>query len=534
MKKFDKELKICLIAYALTAASIAWGHETGPEYIESFDTVLEIRDDGILDVAHRIEVHPHGNEIRRGLFFDLPDHVGPTGDYSVTLNGQAIAPSFDDGAIVVAAEAPLEVHRVHRFEVRYRADAPWWLESAGSARLRWEPVIEQFDLAWRSASLQLSWPVDGPVPELPAAGRVDGNQWRLKLRGPIHESGRDGALGSIDFRVDAARLPTAAVRHHDAEWGWRALLAVLTVGLLLFLHASWRAVGRDPDLGSVPERRTPPEGISPAATRFVDRMGFDETAFFAALVSLRVKRLIEWSVDDDGDSMTLRRVVRSGQTLSPGERAVLEVLFEDDDSATLEAGDERGAKASEALKKKLGEEHRGRHFVTNSRQRTQGIVAGLVVAAAGAAGLVSQARDNYSPDPWLIGLGLVVLLVGLIAPAVYFELFKAPTRAGVTVKRQIAGLKRYLLSGSTVHDTRHFVELLPYSVALEAEESWRERLAPAERGDEDRDALEVLEWYRKVQREHDSIGAMVPIMAAAAGASTGAAAGGGGASAGGV
>jgi len=532
--KIDKDLKICLIAYALTAASIAWGHDTGPEFIESFDTVLEIRDDGELDITHIIDVHPHGDEIRRGVFFDLPDHVGPMGGYSATLNGNSIEASFDDGAIIVAGAAPLELHRLHRFELRYRADAPWWLESDSTARLRWEPVIEQFELAWRSASLQVSWPAGGSAPAVPASGRTVDNQWRLELRGPLHESGPGGAIGAIEFRVDPASLPTSAIRYHDANWGWRAMLAVLTLGLLLFLHSSWRAVGRDPDLGQIPMRNTPPDGISAAAARFVDRMGFDQTAFFAALVSLRVKRLIEWSVDEESDSMTLRRASRSTATRSPGERAVMRELFVDGDSAKLMAGDPRGAKAAEALGKTLGEEHRGRHFVTNGSQRTQGFVAGLVVASAGVAGFVTQARDDYSPDPWLIGLSLLAILISVIAPAVYFELFKAPTRAGVTVKRQIAGLKRYLSSGPIVHDARHFVELLPYAVALEAEESWRDRFEPDDRNDEDRDAFEVLDWYRQVQREHDSIGGMIPIMAAAAGATSGAAAASGGASAGGV
>jgi len=33
-----------------------------------------------------------------------------------------------------------------------------------------------------------------------------------------------------------------------------------------------------------------------------------------------------------------------------------------------------------------------------------------------------------APDPWVVGLGLAALLVGVFVPLIYFELFKAPAR----------------------------------------------------------------------------------------------------------
>ena len=34
---------------------------------------LFLGDDGALAVNHAIDVHPHGDEIRRGVFFELPE-----------------------------------------------------------------------------------------------------------------------------------------------------------------------------------------------------------------------------------------------------------------------------------------------------------------------------------------------------------------------------------------------------------------------------------------------------------------------------
>jgi len=37
-------------------------------------------------------------------------------------------------------------------------------------------------------------------------------------------------------------------------------------------------------------------------------------------------------------------------------------------------------------------------------------------------------RISLAPDPWVVGLGLAALLVGVFVPLIYFELFKAPAR----------------------------------------------------------------------------------------------------------
>lgn len=534
MRFRDKDLRICLIAYALTAASLAWGHDSGPEFIDSFDTVLEIRESGALDVTHVIDVHPHGDEIRRGLFFELPDEIGPLGPLEATLNGEPVAPEFDDGAVIVAAEGALSLHQTHRFEVRYRADSPWWRESSGEARLRWTPVIEQFELAWRTASVELRWPETAFRPRLPAAGSVDGARWTLRLDGPLSDGGAD-RVGVQQFTVEASSLPPSSVRRYGADWSWRAGLALGMAALLAFLHTMWRAVGRDPDLGRIASRQTAPDGVSPAAARFIDRMGFDDTTFVTALLSLRVKQALDLRLDDKGERLRLERRRVGHGAPSPAEQAVLDVLFADDDTVQLEAGDKRGPEAAEALKKKLGEEHRGRHFVTNDRQRTFGALAGIALALGAIAALIVQARDDLTPDPWAIGLALGALAVGAFAPLVYLELFKAPTRAGLEVKRQIAGLKRYFRESGAPIGAERFVALLPYAVALDAEESWRDRLADDGEGEGGRDSAEILAWYREVQRRHDSAAAMVPIIAAASGATAASGAGAaGGASAGGV
>jgi hypothetical protein len=524
-----------LVLLAVLAVTPARGHDTGPEFIESFDTTLDIEEGGGLSIRHVIDVHPHGDEIRRGLFFELPEDVGPLSDFAASLDGEPVAPEFDDGAVIVASAEPLATHRTHRFTLRYRAGSPWWLESSGTARLQWEPIVAQFELAWRDASLRIALPDNAARPELPEAGTVDGNAWTRTLRGPLYGDSADAPAGPVELRVAASTLQPQALRQWGSDWPWRALLLAGLLGLLGFLHGAWRAVGRDPDPGTISLRQTPPDGLSPAAARFVDRMGFDETAFVAALVSLRVKQVIALSIDEDEETLRLERRRYSSSSLSPGERALLDALFDGGDAVELGAGDERASRAAEALKKKLGEEHRGRHFVVNAFHRNWGIALGLMLTAVSIVALIVQARDALTPDPWIVGLGFTGLLVGVVAPLIYFELFKAPTRAGTTVKGQIAGLKRYFEEADTpVTGAAHFVKLLPYAVALDCEPAWLDRFEGDDESGVDRETAEVVAWYREFQRRHETAGAINPIIAGATAASAATASAGGGASAGGV
>ena len=75
----------------------------------------------------------------------------------------------------------------------------------------------------------------------------------------------------------------------------RAGIAVLIGALILFLYyfIVWISVGKDPERGTIIPLFEPPNELSPAAVRFINKMGFDNKAFTAAIIELCVKgRLI--------------------------------------------------------------------------------------------------------------------------------------------------------------------------------------------------------------------------------------------------
>ena len=55
------------------------------------------------------------------------------------------------------------------------------------------------------------------------------------------------------------------------------------------IFSVWLRVGRDPAKGTIIPLFEPPKGFSPAAVRFLMRMGFDAKTFAAAVLDMAVK-----------------------------------------------------------------------------------------------------------------------------------------------------------------------------------------------------------------------------------------------------
>lgn len=535
----DKDLRVCLLAYLLTVGSLAWGHGSGAEYIEDFNTEMEFTAEGMLLIRHDVRFHAHGDEIKRGLFFKLPDEVGPISGFTAQINGVEVDPEIDEGAIIVAAPEPLAVQQNHRIQASYQARAPLREDSSGKPALNWRPVIDQFELPWRRASVSVVWS-GWPEPEsLPAGGEHIDDGWRLTYRGSLEDAAAGAGSDADPAQVLSVRwgedvFPDSVVRKNRAHWGWRTLLVLAIIMLWGLIHTFWRAVGRDPDIGRVSASAAPPWEISPAAARYIERMGFDAKAFVAALVSLRVKGRISLDPNKDDKTLSVVRLGSGRQDPSPGERAMEKVLFADASRVELAPGSSVGTKASSALDKALGREHRGRHFQTNNRQRVISFMLGVGVSAISITALIFELGGVIERDPVVIALGFFGAVASFVIPLVYFELMKAPTRAGVTARREIEALRQYMSDVSPATSSAdEFARLLPYAVALEVEEEWQARFGDRLDDCEGSRATDVIEWYRKIQDEFDSTAAIVTIIAASS-ATTSVSASAGGASAGGV
>lgn len=164
--------------------------------------------------------------------------------------------------------------------------------------------------------------------------------------------------------------------NRDAE-----ILGAGVVVLLIYYLIVWTLVGRDPSHGVIVSLYEPPNGFSPAAMRYLVRMGYDNKAFAAAVLDLAVKGYLQ--IREQAGSYTLYLKNNKAQNLSPDESAVAGKLFDGRDEIWLHNENHVQIKASMAsLKAWLKATEQKIYFVTNSKYMIPAIVFSIAVLVA--------------------------------------------------------------------------------------------------------------------------------------------------------
>lgn len=311
--------------------------------------------------------------------------------------------------------------------------------------------------------------------------------------------------------------------------------------LLIYYLWAWLKVGRDPRRGTIIPIFTPPHGLSPASSRFIMQMNFDNKAFSAAVVDMAVKGFLTIN-EEEGNAFSLNRNDGPApDSLSKGERKMGSELFQSSTKLELKNKNHRRVSgAMNALRETLQEEYEKANFNTNGLYLLPGIVLSLLTLVAmvlmapdpgGAAGIslwltiwsvgcyflaimVGKAWRNARGAASGVGaigitlfalpffggliLGLYLLtdfvtfwarfiipVVVIITPLFAF-LLKAPTQGGQRLMDKIEGFKQYLSVAEkerlgVLHPPEKTPELferyLPYALALDVEQEWSEQFA---------------------------------------------------------
>ena len=475
------------------------------ERILSFDADIDVHADGAMTVTETIRVQAEGNVIRRGLIREFPtryrtargDRVvvafepvevqrnGRTEDWHTESRNNGVAVYFG------SADRMLE-HGVHEYRFRYRTNRQLGFFDSHQ------------ELWWNVTGDDWAFPIERATATVTLPAVVDANDWRLdSFTGPHGATGSTATatvVGPRSVRFETGQsLPPGHGLTIVAGWPvgivatptdgqrLRWFLAdnggvlALGIGALLiaawFLTAWWR-VGRDPRAGTIIPRFEPPAGLSPAATRFVQKMGLDQKAFSAALISLGVKGHL--SIEDRDGDFALQRTEpkpgrrRDGVAPSAGEQAVLEALFGGHESR-IEMAPEQHARfrsARSELTAALEQEFAQRLFRRNARY----LIPGVLIAVAATALAVLQPPAAPWWLAWFVYNGV---MLGLFA-----WLLRAPTIAGRAVLDEIEGFKMYL--GTAERDRLDrmraptltpevFEAFLPYAHALGVANQWAQR-----------------------------------------------------------
>ena len=454
------------LAYVFLLASIAAAQT---ERIQFYYCDIKVQDDGTMLVREIIRVVSAGNLIRHGIYRDFPtrytDRLGKR--YVV---GFALLAATRDGApeesrvedysngvrIYLGRKDSLVPAGGHSYAITYTT----------SRQLGF--FKDHDELFWNVTGNGWIFPIDRVSATVHLPQKISASEVRLGgYTGPNGSMAQDftsvttpnGAfhfnaahpLGPYEGLTIFLEWPKGYFREPTAEQKFRSLAQdnrdalIAGVGWLvisIYYVIVWVLVGRDPAPGSIMPLYEPPSGFSPAAMRYLVRMGYDDKAFTAAVLDMAVKGFLK--IEESAGVYSLSRAKADGRALTPEEKAASDKLF-DGGRTSINLQNENHVAISAAmasLKSWLKAAEQKIYFVTNGRFMIPAFAISVVmlmgvVSAQGPQKMVLAGFMSLWVSMWSIGVA------GLLYTAAHFwksALAGGPLKSGLTASATILTL----------------------------------------------------------------------------------------------
>ncbi len=557
MKLLWRVAPALLLAAASTAAH-------ADERILRFLSDVQIQKDSSLQVTETIDVRAENDQIKHGIYRDFPTRyrgrqggqirVGFTFE-GATLDGEPVPASTEargNGVRVKVGDADEYVSPgEHRYVLRYRTTRQVG-RFKGYDELYWNATgngwVFPIDLAEARIRLPSAVRFGQRAAYTGAQGSTVSNAEVLEEKPGEILYRTTEALGPHEGLTVAVAFPKGVVAEATSgsrilDWladnGPPAAGGLALLGLVAFYYFAWQRVGRDPRAGTVVPLFSPPDELSPAAMRYVTKMGADNRTFAAALVDMGVKGHVRL-VEEEGGwfSSDKTRIERqsSATPLTADEEAALPELCMTGESVMMEQKNhEKFSSAKKSLEEALKKRYEAKLFNKNWGWAIAGLllfiaalwlVAASIVAAVGldirlvlvslgaamtaallivwvqtatavgkclamalavafgalAVGTGAPILFQALATGWLLPFVPALLAIPLVISAFFW--IDAPTKEGRGVLDRIAGFKQYLSITererldrmNPPQDTPEIFErFLPYAIALGVENRWADR-----------------------------------------------------------
>lgn len=501
------------------------------ERIQSYDTHIEVRRDGGLDVVERIAVRAEGQQIRRGIYRDFPTRYRDRLGNRVSVDLEVIGverngrpePWFTERVsngirINTGDDSFLPVPAEYTFALRYRTTRQLGF-FAGHDELYWNAIGTGWVFPIERGTVEVRLPAPVPinrmsaegytgeqgskgsayVAELPAPGMA-----RYRLTKPLAPN--EGFTVVLTFPKGLITEPSDRQRTKSFLADNRGVLIALAglIALVVYALREWRRVGRDPQKGTIIARYEPPPGKTPAGLRYMRKMGYDMRCFTADVVALAVGGDLRIHRDDGmfKDEWKLDRTTSFSQEPSlPSQLKLLDRLFKGGKSTLVlkETNAATISAACQAHQKALSEEFNPRYFRLNGRKVGVAVVIGVVT---GALALIGSGGFGI---PAIIA----IIIAMLITIVVFARLVRAPTKEGRSLLDEIEGVRLYLSVAERDElasmrgpdearppiDAKRYEALLPFAVALDVEQAWTEKFTHAAGAAAAAEAASSITWY---------------------------------------
>lgn len=323
----------------------------------------------------------------------------------------------------------------HTFILQYLLDN--LLDYQGSkAILHWDALAPDWEFPIQEAQVTIQLPGEDETTAqqshlsatAPGGVRITNGEKNSLILTTLHAlAGSQGIACVLKFPRTAIIVPSPAKRRaallHDNP--------IIISGPLILLYSLmgylliWLFVGRELAHGAIHPRGEPP-ALSPAATRYLWREGYDHLLFAVALVSMAIKQFLQ--IREDVDTFTIIRnedniagslaeqmtnlLTPTGKpsTLSTEEHCLAEMLlhFQTQFTFVPEEGD-TVKETSKRIKIRLANLYQGKYFHDNRVYSIMGVIFTSLLTMFI---VIQEVRGGY----WLETLQLIggVLLLGVL------------------------------------------------------------------------------------------------------------------------
>lgn len=404
--KFSRLIVFFVIITAILIPSAIQAQSETGEVIQSFYSKIIVNKDASLTVTETIDVNAVGDQIKHGIYRDFPTKYGLLSIkkvrfkvLSVKRDGQPIPYSLSNeinGKRIYLGDEniPIPPGR-YSFELMYQTDHQLGF-FPNHDELYWNATGNGWVFPILKASALVMLPPDIPANKMKTEGYTGqqgskGQNYTSRVDSSGHAIFVSTAILPINNGLTiVVTWPKGYIRQLTqkqeiismlkGDIGLRYELIGLIL-LLIYYISIWIHVGKDPSKGSIMPLYEAPDGLSPAAVRYIRRMGFDQKCFAANLMDMAVKKMIR--IDEVDGQFTITRGKYYSAVLSGEEKAITDGLLSKGNSIDLvNSNADQIGPAYDAVESLLNNKYQKKLFSTNRSLMVPGVVITILTFAA--------------------------------------------------------------------------------------------------------------------------------------------------------
>ncbi|HLV94551.1 MAG TPA: DUF2207 domain-containing protein [Candidatus Acidoferrales bacterium] len=376
------------------------------ERILDYHSDIEVRADATMVVTETIRVISAGDRIRHGIYRDFPTRYNDRLGNHYEVGFELISATRDGAPETTRVESLSNGERIYLGRSNVFLDPGEHTYTIAYVTNRQLGFFADYDeLFWNVTGNGWIFPIDraSATVHLPAGissdqvklGGYTGPQGSMRTDLTYSADADDAfqfesehslpAYNGLTIRLDIPKghftPPTRAdLARYFVHDNRDALIAAAGfVLVLLYYLAAWVYAGRDPARGTIVVQYEPPADFSPAAIRYLVRMGYDNKVFASSVIDMAVRGFV--TIENQAGSYTLYRTKADNRVLSPDEKVVASALFGDGRTEIWLHNENHQtiSSAIAALKRWLKTGEQKTYFVTNGVYLIPAIVLSALV-----------------------------------------------------------------------------------------------------------------------------------------------------------